>query len=141
MRTLVAFVIATSLFLLGALLPELAEPRARTIPPQYWIDTALRIGACEQPSGRPGKWAGINWKNERNYSFQGGLGMTNLLWDTFKRHGQPDKMSSATPMEQIIASWRFYQWAERTYPGYGWTGWDCSRIIGFRGFTRSGAWR
>jgi hypothetical protein len=117
-----------------------AEGAAKT-PPKYWVETALKIGACEQPSGRKGKWAGVNWHQSHNHSFQGGLGMTNLLWDEFKSVGQPEDMHQATPMQQIAASWRFYQWAERTYPGYGYTGWECSHMIGFYGFTKSGAWK
>lgn len=114
---------------------------AHAAPPQYWIDTALKIGRCEQPSGRPGKWASVNWKNETNYSFLGGMGMTNLLWATFKKRGQPERMSHATPMQQITAAWNFYLWAEKTYPGYGYTGWECSYTIGFRGFNGDGTWK
>ena len=110
-------------------------------PPRYWVDTALKIGACEQPSGRVGKWAGVWWKNEKNYSFLGGMGMTLLNWENFKRPGQPERMSDATPIEQIWAAWRLYQWAEKTYPGYGWTAWDCDKTIGFRGFNRSNQWK
>ena len=117
-----------------------AEGAAKT-PPKYWVETALKIGACEQPSGRKGKWAGVNWHQSHNHSFQGGLGMTNVLWDEFKSVGQPEDMHHATPMQQIAAAWRFYQWAERTYPGYGYTGWECSHMIGFYGFTKSGTWK
>lgn len=112
-----------------------------TTPPKYWVDTALKIGACEQPSGRKGKWAAVAWKNEKNYSFLGGMGMTLANWDDFKRKGQPERMSDATPIEQVIAAWRLYKWAEKTYPGYGWTAWVCSEMIGFRGFTRSHQWK
>jgi hypothetical protein len=109
-------------------------------PPKHWIKTALKIAKCEQPSGRKGAWAGIAWKNEKNYSFLGGMGMTLRNWDDFKRKGQPERMSDATPMEQIWAAWRLYKWAEETYPGYGWTAWECSEMIGFRGFNRSNQW-
>ena len=115
--------------------------QAHATPPKYWIETALKIGKCEQPSGRPGKWAGINWKNETNYSFKGGLGMTNLLWDEFKLKGYPEDAHQATPMQQITAAWRFYRWAERTYPGWGFTGWECSEMIGFYGFNADGTWK
>lgn len=115
--------------------------QAQAAPPKYWIETALKIGKCEQPSGRPGKWAGINWKNETNYSFKGGLGMTNALWDEFKLEGHPDDAHEATPMQQIAVAWRFYRWAEATYPGYGYTGWECSKMIGFYGFNKNGTWK
>ncbi len=118
-----------------------ADGAAKKTPPKYWIETALKIGQCEQPSGRAGKWASINWKNETNHSFKGGLGMTNVLWDQFKRKGQPEDAHLATPMEQIWASWRFYLWANSEYPGAGHTGWECSKIIGFRGFTENGEWK
>jgi hypothetical protein len=114
---------------------------AATAPPQHWVDTALKIGACEQPSGRKGKWAGINWYQSHNHSFKGGLGMTNVLWDIHKRKGQPEDMHQATPIEQVWASWRFYKWADKTYPGYGHTGWVCSSMIGFRGFNSDGSWK
>ena len=115
--------------------------QAQAAPPKYWIETALKIGKCEQPSGRPGKWAGINWKNETNYSFKGGLGMTNALWDEFKLKGHPEDAHQATPMQQIVVAWRFYRWAEATYPGAGYTGWECSKMIGFYGFNADGTWK
>lgn len=116
--------------------------QAQAAPPKYWIETALKIGKCEQPKpGGWGKWGSINWKNKTNYSFQGGLGMTNLLWDTFKKKGYPEDAHQATPMQQITAAWRFFLWAERTYPGYGYTGWECSEMIGFYGFNPDGTWK
>ena len=147
-------VLALLLLATTALSPTFAYPREgltpRTTkldaPPKHWIRTALRIGACEQPKPyAAGKkrygFAAINWKQSHNYSFKGGLGMTNVLWDTFKRKGQPEDMHQAKPMEQIWASWRFYQWAERTYPGAGYTGWECSHMIGFYGFKENGSWK
>jgi hypothetical protein len=67
--------------------------------------------------------------------------MTNVLWDIHKRKGQPEDMHQATPIEQVWASWRFYKWADKTYPGYGHTGWVCSSMIGFRGFNSDGSWK
>lgn len=67
--------------------------------------------------------------------------MTLQNWADFKRKGQPERMSDATPMEQVHAAWRLYKWAEETYPGYGYTAWECSEMIGFRGFTRSHQWK
>ena len=140
---------------LALLSPELAMPNTRPaprahanykskIPPAYWIRTALLIGYCEQPSGRgkPGQWSAINWKNTKNYSFPGGLGMTRLLYTTFRHRGQPSLMANATPMEQVAVAWRAYRWyANRFGEGYAATMWDCDRIIGFNGFNTDGSWR
>lgn len=97
--------------------------------PPHWR-TWVKIGRCEQP-GRG--WLGIAWHQTYNYGFPGGLGMTPLLWETFRRPSQRRvlSMASASPVEQLWAAERFWRWAERTYPGYGWTGWDCSRLIGW----------
>ena len=140
---------------LALLSPELAMPNTRPAPrayanyksktpPAYWIRTALLIGYCEQPSGRgkPGQWSAINWKNTKNYSFPGGLGMTRLVYTTFRHRGQPSLMANATPMEQVAVAWRAYRWyASRFGEGYAATMWDCDRIIGFNGFNPDGSWR
>ena len=58
----------------------------------------VRIAQCEQP----GKgWKGIAWYQTHNYSFKGGMGMTQLNWDTIKLKGQPKYMSNATIKEQL----------------------------------------
>ena len=105
-------------------------------PPHY--KTFIAIAKCEQPSRGGGGWHGIAWKQEYNYSFKGGMGMTTQNWLDFKRKGQPDNMAKATPVEQLWAAWRLYKWADKTYPGYGWTAWVCSPMVGFRG---EGTWK
>jgi len=53
----------------------------------------VKIAQCEQP----GKgWKGIAWHQTKNYSFYGGMGMTQGNWDSFKRKGQPKYMHKAT---------------------------------------------
>jgi hypothetical protein len=155
MKIAVAVVLCVACMLLALLSPELAMPNTRPAPrlrvshksktpPAYWIRTALLIGYCEQPSGRgkPGQWSAINWKNTKNYSFPGGLGMTRLLYETFRKIGQPHEMSNITPMEQVAVAWRAYRWyASRFGEGYAATMWDCDRIIGFNGFNPDGSWR
>lgn len=105
--------------------------------------TWLRVGMCEQP--KPGiSWldvrtdrqrvAAINWRHDGpGVTFPGGLGMTQTLWEQFRRSSQRRvaRMSRASIVEQLWSAYRFWRWAERTYPGYGYTGWDCSRIIGW----------
>jgi hypothetical protein len=155
MKTIIIITIAAIiLFLTTIFSPDIAYPREGMAkrsakpknPPAYWVRTALQIGKCEQPKSYPdGKprygYAAIDWHQSRNYSYKGGLGMTNLLWDMFKRKGQPEDMNQANPAEQIRASWRFYNWAEQKYPGAGYTGWECSNIIGFHGFNDDGSWK
>ena len=119
----------------------LTRPAPRAIqsspyPPHYM--TFIAIAKCEQPSRGGGGWHGIAWKQEYNYSFKGGMGMTTQNWMDFKRKGQPDNMAKATPIEQLWSAWRLYRWADKTYPGYGWTAWVCSPMVGFRG---EGTWK
>jgi hypothetical protein len=146
MKAVVALVIVCIVCMALALLsPELAMPQTRPAPraikdnpyPPHYM-TFIAIAKCEQPSRGGGGWHGIAWKQEYNWSFKGGMGMTTHNWRDFKRKGQPDNMARATPVEQLWAAWRLYQWAERTYPGYGWTAWECSPMIGFRG---EGTWK
>ena len=156
MKAVIALVVLCVICMMLALLsPELAMPNTRPAPradanhksktpPAYWIRTALLIGYCEQPSGRGkrGSWSAVNWKNTKNYSFPGGLGMTRALYETFHKPGQPLIMSNATPMEQVAAAWRAYRWyASRFSEGYASTLWECSDIIGFNGFNPDGSWR
>ena len=115
----------------------LLQTRSKTeYPPHY--KTFIAIAKCEQPSRGGGGWHGIAWKQEYNHSFKGGMGMTTQNWMDFKRKGQPDNMAKATPVEQLWAAWRLYKWADKTYPGYGWTAWVCSPMVGFRG---EGTWK
>ena len=108
----------------------LSEARvAKTKYPPF-TPTWIKIAQCEQPGSG---WRGIAWHQRHNYSFPGGLGMTPLLWTQFRRQSQKSvrSMADASPVEQLWAAYRFWRWAERTYPGYGFTGWECSRIIGW----------
>ena len=115
----------------------LLQTRSKPVyPPHY--KTFIAIAKCEQPSRGGGGWHGIAWKQEYNYSFKGGMGMTTQNWLDFRRKGQPDNMAKATPIEQLWSAWRLYRWAEKTYPGYGWTAWECSPKVGFRG---EGTWK
>lgn len=147
MKTLIIFI---SLCVIGIVIagmsPELASPRSLPIvrakpksilPPHY--ETWLKICKQEQPSGKHGKWASIAWRNTKNYSFLGGCGYTLLNWSTFKRSGQPATMDKATPLEQLWACERGWRWAERTYPGAGYTLWDVR--IGWTGFNKNGSWK
>ncbi len=69
----------------------------------------VRIAQCEQP----GKgWKGIAWYQTRNYSFKGGMGMTQNNWDSFKRKGQPKYMTAGMgdagachPRDNIALRW------------------------------------
>jgi hypothetical protein len=81
----------------------------------------IKIGQCEQPGNG---WQGINWKNTKNYSFRGGLGLTNENWRVFKRKGQPEYMSDASPLEQLWAGHRLAMWVKKNY-GNPWLAWDC----------------
>jgi hypothetical protein len=81
----------------------------------------VKIGQCEQPGDG---WKGINWKNKINYSFRGGLGLTNENWRVFKRKGQPEYMDQATILEQLWAAHRLAMWVKREY-GNPWLAWDC----------------
>ena len=104
----------------------------QALPPH--VDTWLAIAKCEQPKpGGYGKWGSVHWHQTHNYSFPGGAGMQTVLW---RAHRRPHMrhlatMDQASPIEQTWAMYRFWLWAERTYPGYGWTGWDCSKQIGW----------
>jgi hypothetical protein len=97
---------------------------------------------CEQPK-RGISWhdvktdkdriRSIAWHQTYNSSFLGGQGFTRLNWTDFRPHSARhiDLMSDATIMQQLWASERLWRWAERTYPGAGFTAWDCSRVIGW----------
>lgn len=108
--------------------------------PPHWR-TFLRIGMCEQP--KPGydwpdaktdrqRWHRINWHSAGS-RFPGGLGFTPLSWRIFRRHSDRDipTMNLASPVAQLWAAERLWRWAEKTYPGAGYTAWECSRHIGW----------
>jgi len=91
----------------------------QALPPTWRM--LVKIAQCEQP----GKgWKGVAWKNTKNYSFYGGMGMTNLNWETFKRKGQPERMSDASIVEQLWAAHRLGRWVKKNY-GNPWIAWTC----------------
>lgn len=129
----VAFILVVAWFA-----PALASART-PMPPNYraW----LRIGMCEQP--KPGiSWhdvdtdaeriRAINWRGGLP-NYPGGLGLTRLNWTTFRPPSAKHiaLMSDASIQQQLWAAERLWRWAERTYPGYGFTAWECSRVIGW----------
>jgi len=112
-----------------------AQRKPLNAPPPH-LDAWLAIAKCEQPKpGGWGKWGSVNWTHDGpGVTFPGGLGMQTVLWELHRRpHMRHVKrMSAAPPIEQVWAAYRFWVWAEKTYPGYGWTGWECSSDIGWR---------
>lgn len=108
-------------------------PNRSAAPP--FVDTWLAIAACEQPKpGGWGRWGSVNWThNGPGVTFPGGGGMQTVLWRAHRRPHMKHvaTMDKASPLEQVWAMYRFWTWAERTYPGYGYTGWECSEDIGW----------
>lgn len=88
----------------------------RELVPNYKFFIA--IGRCEQPG--EGKW-GIAWKNTRNYSYPGGLGVWAPLWTEEGIAGTDMAPSAdkATPIEQMIH-------AQRIINRYGVYAWGCA---------------
>lgn len=127
------FALAVSALIIGFIGAGYANAApTQKLPPH--ADTWLAIAKCEQPkSGGWGKWGSVDWHQTRNYTYPGGAGMTRLLWKLHKRTSQKhvETMDQATPLEQIWAMYRFWKWAEKTYPGAGYTGWECSADIGW----------
>ena len=129
----------------GATRPAPAEAKrhaARTnLPPHY--QTWLRIGVCEQPKRGADlaliktdadRFRAIAFRQNYNHSFPGGMGMTRLNWETFRlpRDRHIPLMSQASPVSQLWAAERLWRWANRTYPGNGWTAWPaCARGMGW----------
>ena len=121
-----------------AALAERPAPRAKhhenQLPP-HWR-TWILIGRCEMPvqaipGYRGNRWKGIAWNQTRNWSYNG-LGLTILNWETFRRSSQRHvDAHEATPLEQLWSAERLWRWANREYPGNGWTAWECSRMIGW----------
>lgn len=113
---------------------ERAYGKPTNAPPPH-LDTWLTIAKCEQPKpGGWGKWGSVNWThNGPGVTFPGGGGMQTILWQLHRRPHMRNvaTMDKASPLEQVWAMYRFWVWAERTYPGAGYTGWECSRIIGW----------
>ena len=125
------------LFFVAACLPELAYPKSKDYPPQFGV--YVRIAQCEQPAPERyrlenGRWPadmrwGVWWKQTHNHSFKGGGGMQTYLW-TEHRRPQARRwptMNLAPINEQLWAMHRLWVWAEREFPGYGYTAWDCAR--------------
>ena len=88
MTTLSMVIVAASMML--------PMPRMAPEYPPTWR-MLVKIAQCEQPGGG---WKGIAWHQTKNYSFYGGMGMTQGNWDSFKRKGQPKYMHKATIKEQ-----------------------------------------
>jgi hypothetical protein len=134
--------IIIALFVVSMCMPELAHPRANKYPPNYSV--YVRIAQCEQPAPlkyqkKNGRWPadmkwGVWWKQTHNYTFPGGAGMQTVLWEAHRRPHMKhtSTMDKAPISEQLWAMHRFYLWAEKTYPGYGFTGWDCARKDWFK---------
>jgi hypothetical protein len=130
------------LFVVAMCTPDLAEPRSRDYPPNYAV--YVRIAQCEQPAPvryqkENGRWPanmrwGVWWKQTHNYSFKGGGGMQTYLWTEFRRPSarRYPTMDLAPIHEQLWSMHRLYLWAEKTYPGAGYTAWDCAKKSWFR---------
>jgi len=78
----------------------------------------IAIGRCEQPG--EGKW-GIAWRQTRNYSYPGGLGVWAPLWTEEGIDGRDLAPSAdrATALEQMIH-------AQRIIDKYGVYAWGCT---------------
>jgi len=123
--------------------PAFRIPESGTLkmPPHY--RTWLRVGVCEQPKRGTDlaniktdadRFRSIAFRQNYNYSYPGGLGMTRLNWTTFRlpRDRDVPLMSMASPVSQLWAAERLWRWANRTYPGNGWTAWPaCARGMGW----------
>jgi hypothetical protein len=117
--------------------PRATQYAAKALPPHWrqWLDT------CHAEQPRPGtdagvgRWGNIWWKQTKNYTYKGGCGFTQANWDAHKRKGQPRYMSDATPLEQLWACERIYQfYAKIGGPAYGASVWDANDTLGFYGF-------
>ena len=112
MTTLSMVIVAASMML--------PMPRMAPEYPPTWR-MLVKIAQCEQPGGG---WKGIAWHQTKNYSFYGGMGMTQGNWDSFKRKGQPKYMHKATIKEQLWGAHRLAMWVKKEY-GNPWLAWDC----------------
>lgn len=129
--------------------PRPGDPDHRPLLPPHWKAWIL-IGRCEMPVGAvPGyergehvdprakggnRWLGVAWNQDWSTKFRGGLGFTQLSWETFRpRSARHIKyMSRATPIQQLWSAEILWNWANRTYPGNGWTAWECAGNLGWR---------
>lgn len=123
--------------------------RSETQLPKHWKAWII-IGRCEMPAGavpgyyernhvdpqarRRSVWHGIAWAQDWSTKFRGGLGFTQLSWEMFRpRSARHIKyMSQATPIQQLWAAEILWTWANKTYPGNGWTAWECAGNMGWR---------
>ncbi len=148
---IVGVIVALACILVGLYSASLAQGASRPAPryalravevyPPHWR-TWLRIGMCEQPK-RGISWhdvktdkqriRSIAWHQTYNSSFPGGEGFTKLNWINFRPYSARyiDLMSNASIAQQLWGAERLWRWAEGTYPGAGFTAWDCSRVIGW----------
>ncbi len=149
---IVGVLVAVACILIGLYSASLAQGASRPAPhaassnsfagyPPHFR-TWLRIGMCEQPK-RGISWhdvktdkqriRSIAWHQTYNWSFAGGMGFTRLNWIDFRPRSARhiDLMSDATITQQLWAAEKLWRWAERTYPGAGFTAWECSRVIGW----------
>ena len=107
------------------------------LPPHYeqWLKTCR----AEQPSGKPGKWASIAWKHDGSgVTFPGGCGFTVQNWADHKPKGAPERMSQASPSQQLWACENIYAFYLKQSGShrYAATVWDANRnILGWYGFT------
>lgn len=133
----ILFVLLCILCLIAGLLaPELSVAKPN-LPPHYeqWLKTCR----AEQPSGKPGKWASIAWRHDgAGITFPGGCGFQTYLWDEFKPKGAPERMSQATPAQQLWACEKIYTFYLKQSGShrYAATVWDANRnILRWYGFT------
>ena len=129
--------VLTILVILVMVVPT-ASAKRFDLPP-HWR-TWILIGQCEMPvKGVPGytggngrsAWMGIAWNQTTNYTYNG-LGLTRQNWESFRRPSQKRvDVHDASPLEQLWSAERLWAWANKTYPGNGWTAWTCSPMIGW----------
>jgi len=130
------FLLCVLCLIAGLLAPELSIAKP-TLPPHYeqWLKTCR----VEQPSGKAGKWASIKWKHDgAGITFPGGCGFTILNWRDHKPKGAPERMSQATPAQQLWACENIYTFYLKQSGShrYAATVWDANRnILGWYGFT------
>lgn len=136
LRLIGIFLIGLLVLGLGALLPELSLAKPK-LPPHYeqWLKTCR----AEQPSGKPGKWASIKWKHDgAGITYPGGCGFRTYNWDAHKPKGAPERMSDATPAQQLWACENIYTFYLRLSGSHRFasTVWDANHsILDWYGFT------
>ena len=130
------FLLVIFCFALAMLSPEVGLSKAK-LPPHYeqWLKTCR----AEQPSGKPGKWASIKWKHDGSgITYPGGCGFTIPNCRDHKPKGAPERMSQATPAQQLWACENIYTFYFRLSGShrYAATVWAANRsILDWYGFT------